>query len=696
MRQTLALLTLFLGVLASNANATTRTWPGVSPCDAALQMCINASADNDVVEVATNATITESANVSKPFTLRAAAGYRPVLASGYRITGNLNVAGTANWTVEGFSLQSGYVSLTISGGTQVNAVIRRIHVDEAYNGSAEISVVNMSSSTATVSYDLSENVLNYFWDTNDGALRAALQVLDRGTGSTKSRIRENRITATGAYAIGILVVTQDRTHRTEILGNQVLGGRYGSIYVWQGSRVSLTGGTLDAVVFNNVVRSSTPGERLAAGIKFEMNDGSATLRAWHNTVVDAYRGVDILAASDALSVVGSVRANVFAYLSSYGLYRYELAASVADSDNLYYQTTETPATPGRNPNSVFADPLLKRVPDDPHLLPGSPAIDHLPASTLTDVLSAESLPFTDGDGLRRVKRANTAAATATELDLGALEAGDVTFLHRVADSLSVTDSPLDHNSVNGIPDAHPIATSNFNPDSGTTGIANDHPVSLRYVAASSRWQMREEDVLYFPPGARFNIFAPAVGVGRYWHEVNAGNVFSALTTLDHPGLNFQPGRIVLALRNPGAGPASIVPAPVATGYVSEYWRIVRLDMGPMPADGGFNVYFQEPSINAYLHQTSMGNLSGSVTLLDHPLLNGSPCARFHVTPSLNGSELGDHNIAVAYAGAPVNRWMIFNQDLAVMPSNVLFNVVVDPEASASSACVDAIFADGFE
>ncbi len=671
-----ALLVCSLLLSASTASATTRTWPGAVPCNGMLQACINASAANDTVLVATSSPIAESVTINKSFVLRAAPGYRPVFSAGNTISGALSGAGAATWHVEGFTLQSGFVAVNVSNGTQVDVVIRRMHVEADLSGAAEISVYKSGAATTTLSYDLSENVLSYFWDTFDGALRAALQVLDGGTGTTSGRIRENRVTATGSSSIGILVSTADRTHRTEVIGNEVLGGRSGSIFVRQGSLISATGGTLTALLFNNVVRSATAGTRTAYGIKVDVYDGSANVRAWHNTVVDAFYGVNLYVDPSATSIGGSIRANVFAYLLTSGIQRAGSVGPVTDSDNLFFETAETPATPGLSPTSVFADPRLRRVPEDPHLLPGSPAIDRLAATTLTTVLAAENLPLTDGDGLRRVKRANTAAVTATALDLGALESGDVTFLHEIPE-LPEAFSLLDDGALNAIPDAYPIATANWNPDGGS-GIYNDHPVSLSYFAGT-RWGIRQEDLANFSAGARFNIFAPGAGDGRYLHANTVGNTGPSATTLDAVGLNGQSDRIVLAMRNPGTGVVTDLPSPIAVGYAASAWRVSRLDAGAMPTNGGFDIYFQEPSINAFRHQTSAGNVGANVTILDHPLLDGHPYARFHITPSTNGGTVNDHETGVYYESG-FGRWAIFNQDLATMPAGVEFHVLVDPSA----------------
>lgn len=685
-----ARMLLFTALLiAADAQAFTRSWPSAAaPCNTTLQACVDGSAATDTILVGSNAVIAESVIVNKPFVLRAAAGYRPIIGAGFVISGTVNAAATWTWQVEGFELQQGFIALSIQGGTTANVVVRNNRVLSAISGASEISVFKSSAVATTVNYDLSQNQLNYYWDTFDGALRAALQVLDSGAGNSSGRIRENLITASGSQSIGILVNTQDRTHRTEVLGNQVQGGHSGSIYLRQGSLISATGGNLTGLVLNNVVRSIVPGSRQADGIKVDIYDGTSTLTALHNTVADAFNGIDIYVDAAATSS-GEVGANLFAYLTSAGLQR-SGSTGISDRDNLFFQSSETPATPGLSATSVFADPMLKSVPGDPHLRPGSPAIDPLTAVPLEAVLSANNLPSTDGDGLRRFKRGN-AVSKSNGLDIGALEAGDESLLHRLPSVSPGLTSVVSDAVLNGFPQALPQQTPNWNPD-GVGGIYNDHPVSFGYNSATGRWFLREEDLQPFSASAAFNVFAPGSGSGRYLHTTTAGNTSGAATTLNEPDLNGHGDYILLVTRNPGSGTVFDLPAALAVNFVGGVWRIARADGLGMPTIGGFNVYFQEPSFNAFRHRASAGNIFGNSTDLDHPLLNGNRCALVQVTMD-NTFVTNNHKIGVFYVGAPYHRWSIFNQDAADMTNGAEFHVVVDPQ---SVNCPDQMFANGFE
>lgn len=678
---------LLVALFAAPVHAVPRTWPGAAPCNLTLQQCIDASAAGDTVLVASDTPIAATILVNKPLTLRAAPGYRPVIAADFAIAGTVNVAGDWLWHVEGFTLERGFISLNVSGGTSAKAVVRGNRIEGSIGDAATISLYKPSAAATSLQYDISGNRLAYFADTYDGATHSALQVIDGGTGSSGGIIRDNRITATGREATGIMVNTRDRDHRVAVAGNHVLGGRQGSIRLTQGSLIAVAGGSLTALVTSNVVRSRTAGSRDAGGIKVEAYDGALAVDVLHNTVVDAYRGINI-STDPGVTTSGNARGNLLAYLTTYALERYGNASDIADSQNLFFQTWDTPASSGLNPDSIFADPRLRGVPGNAHLLPDSPAIDVVPALDLITALDAFDVPHTDGDGLRRFKRPSS-VGKADVLDIGALEAGDTTALHRapmVAPGLSMR---LDMPEINGIAGAAPQITQNWNPD-GEPGLYNNHPVSMFYVAELARWGVRQEDLAAFTPGARFNIFAPGAGVGRYIHESTAANTGGSITELDDPGLNNREDAIVLVVRNPGDGAFHDVVSPLAVNFFSGVWSIARLDGNVMPDDGGFHVYFQEPSINAFVHRASAANVVFNSTMLSHPLLDGHRCARFHVTQATDFGVMNNHHIGVYFSG---QHWMIFNQDGVAMPPGAQFHVVVDPQAVD---CAPALFADGFE
>ena len=80
---------------------------------------------------------------------------------------------------------------------------------------------------------------------------------------------------------------------------------------------------------------------------------------------------------------------------------------------------------------------------------------------------------------------------------------------------------------------------------------------------------------------------------------------------------------------------------------------------------------------AFVHVATAGNSTGNYTIINNPLCNGDPNAILMVTPNLNPSNTlhvyNNHPIGVWYNGS---NWTIFEQDVATVPVNAAFNVLV--------------------
>lgn len=678
----LAAAVLFL--LPAFAAASTRTWPTTAPCNGGtLQACIAGAASGDTVEVAIDATIDEDLGFGVPLTLRAANGYAPELAADRSIS--VTAAGDGDYAVEGLTLQRGFVYVTHSGGN-VGVRIRRVRVLAPIAiGAAQISLYN--SATTPLEYDIGENELAFAWGTYDGAIHAALQVLDTQSGSSSGRIHENRIDAAGLWASGILVLSANRTHVVRVDGNWIRGGSaYGSIDLRHGSIGGSGSGSLTAYVIDNVVTPlHTVGD--AQGIRADAYFGSLVLQAFNNSVTGAYSGIDVFGGTGA-TLGGRIANNLLAGNILNLAYSNSGGGSVANDHNLLHDGSTSGITPGAG--TVNADPLLRGAPGNPWLNAGSPAIDAADGTALANLLAAAGLARTDGAGLRRFKGSGNLA------DIGALEFGDATFLHRVHNASSSAASVLDDASVDAQPARRPQLTANWNPP-GAVGLYWNHPVSALYSSITSRWSLRDEDLAPFADDVRFNIFAPASGDGNFAHLATAANVSGDTTRLSASGLDDEPDRILLVTRNsldPGGSLFDDV-HPFGVFYLSfggpGSWFVSHLDSTAMGEGGGYDVYWQPPSANAYRHVAAPGNIAGNYTLLDHPLLDGNACAQVHVTQSAGQGVFNGHQIGVWYTGS---RWSVFNQDGATMPVGAEFHVVID--ARQAFECADVIFADGFD
>ena len=79
---------------------------------------------------------------------------------------------------------------------------------------------------------------------------------------------------------------------------------------------------------------------------------------------------------------------------------------------------------------------------------------------------------------------------------------------------------------------------------------------------------------------------------------------------------------------------------------------------------------------AFQHTATAGTVSGNLTRIDHPLLNGNSNAMVFVTHVYGpGSNVYVPAVGVYYDPGP-SRWTIYREDLGAMPVSAAFNVLV--------------------
>jgi hypothetical protein len=122
----LALSAVALATSAA-ADAAIRTWPGPAPCNTTLQACIVGADAGDAVEVASNGTIVESLEIfGKSLTLRAAAGFSPVLQAG-AFSDSIDAFGAdaqVAIVIEGLTIRDGTITAYQRGSGPFGVTIR--------------------------------------------------------------------------------------------------------------------------------------------------------------------------------------------------------------------------------------------------------------------------------------------------------------------------------------------------------------------------------------------------------------------------------------------------------------------------------------------------------------------------------------------------------------------------------------------
>lgn len=260
----------------------------------------------------------------------------------------------------------------------------------------------------------------------------------------------------------------------------------------------------------------------------------------------------------------------------------------------------------------------------------------------------------------------------------------VRFVH-IATPASIEDQStfIDHPALNLNPNAIFLVTHNWDVGIGSSpGIYNDHPIGVYYNAFYGKWAVFNEDIANMPTGAAFNVFIPNAGAHVFVHTATVSNITSNWTAIDHPLLNNNPNAIVLVTQNwnPGGTGGTYNNHHIGVWYntILQKWAVFNQDSAPMPVDASFNVVVTGPAV-AFVHKATTQNLSNHTTFISHPKINNNPNAIVVVTPNWNpggtGGTYNNHSIGVYYLPA-IGRWGIFNQDLAFIPVNASFNVLI--------------------
>ncbi len=672
-----------LAIITLPAIAATRTWPGSAPCNGTLQACITGSANGDTINIASNGPIDENLSLyERSLTLRAANGFHPQLTAGRWLSiTTSSILGNQTVNVSGIKLLSGYIFVRYNGTGTGTYDLRNL----------EANSFTVEAAAGTVNAMVYNNRISG----TSGGLNGGLLRFNNVGAELNADVWFNQVRTTTPGLVdgsGILVdETGGAGGAVRLHGNTVRGafGR-GAIYVSEGL-FSGSPSSFDARAYNNViVCGGTADFNGGTGIGFVVSDGAINAQAVNNTVSNCYYGISAsqwFGGGAGAQITGLAWNNLI--VANYGLFLNQpLASAVTNDYNLINATHNTNGGFALGAHTLFTPAKLVSS-GIPRLSANSPAINAADAATLGLGLIFNGLPSLDADGLRRFK-----GPAASNPDIGAYEYGDLGFMHTASPTSSSHISYIYNPVTDGNAALDIFATPNYNAGGPGPAVPYNQPFGSWY--SSGHWTLFGENTLVdVPPNAHFNVFVPGAGDGRFRHTATVANSGSWTTTLDDSSLNDKPDRIVLVNQNYTAGPF-YNPHPIGVFYFAfggpGKWSIINLDQlasgGDMPVGAGYSVYAQQPSPNAF---RAIQSVASSTLILDHPLLNDTPCAQVAVTRYLGGNPTSG-NFDVYYNTATA-RWIIFSYVDSIAMGDQ-FNVVVNP--GQVELCSDVIFADGFE
>ena len=163
-----------------------------------------------------------------------------------------------------------------------------------------------------------------------------------------------------------------------------------------------------------------------------------------------------------------------------------------------------------------------------------------------------------------------------------------------------------------------------------------------------------------------------------FQDVRQGE-FPSNCIIDNPLINNNPNLILIVTIDFGTI------GPYFSGAYSVYfydnkWIINTPLATGIPENTKFNILAVPSGTNAFVH-TSRATSSNN-TIIDHPLLNGNPNAKFLITKA---SFRNTKEVGIAYAPT-INRWTILNLDLSLFGVNS-YNIVIDNTIFIANASV---------
>ncbi len=217
-----------------------------------------------------------------------------------------------------------------------------------------------------------------------------------------------------------------------------------------------------------------------------------------------------------------------------------------------------------------------------------------------------------------------------------------------------------------------------------TSTNTETPTTTATTPASATWTATATFKPTFTSTAT-NTPVPAVpGIAaKFVHTASGGNTTGNYTNINNSLTNDNPNSLVFitANWNPGGSGGTYNNAATGVWYNTSKskWSIFNQNIAAMPISAAFNVLIPGPGTPSFVHTATAGNITSNHTDINNPLTNNHPNAIVFVTPNWNPGGAGDTynnaNVGVWYNGS---KWSIYNQNLAAMPLNASFNVMILP------------------
>jgi hypothetical protein len=380
------LLALAATLTAPAAMAAPLTFPG---CGATLQVCVDAAASGDTVELATDSWINEAVTVTKSLTVQAAAGRRPGVRS------LVAVASVADMRVEfaGLHGDTSLAGILAPGGASLDFTATRNQLETSTNAAIEARHSSQPGTYGALTAHITDNTIIH--RRNGSWCGSPMRVLASYPGPISTTIARNRITAVNLTECALIELYATTGPFHVLAQHNTLRGTGGFN---NGISLRSQGGAVTAAVLNNVIsgQRNFAGGPAAITLYAEADNAHIDAQVLHNTIVGNEVGLNAGARTDlGARLTGRLANNIFAHHTRHAFWLdSDEVPDFLDSYNLVFDAPPLPPTGGPRPygpgtrtgNPQFGDP----EPGDFSLRPGSDAIDY-GSDTLADARVTQDL-----------------------------------------------------------------------------------------------------------------------------------------------------------------------------------------------------------------------------------------------------------------------------------------------------------------
>lgn len=233
---------------------------------------------------------------------------------------------------------------------------------------------------------------------------------------------------------------------------------------------------------------------------------------------------------------------------------------------------------------------------------------------------------------------------------------------------------LDHPALNGNPQALVFIAHVWEP--GDAVITS--PVGIAYDTTQSQWTIYTESGAALPVGTDFAVGYAELTSDRIYRQTTApGNIEFNRMRLRHPQLTGRPGRSVFVSRIKASGEPQFLHH-IGVWYDGADWTLYTQDFALMPTNISFHVYIGGANDVLHTHVTGTGNTTNHITYLDHPALNDHPEAGLLFVQDFAASGPYQNRAFGLWYSEAARRWTIFAEDLAALPTDLRFRLLIFP------------------